>query len=97
MLRMSNTERSTSSGVACCVLRPPFGVPSQVRGGGVEGAEGIGASPSPLGEGKRLSRPPQEKGLEEMVVVRGQEAMSSYLLDYRLRKCLDCRCSKCSG
>jgi len=76
ILRTSNTERLVSSGVTCGVLCPPFGVPTQVRGGGVGGAEGIEASPSPLGEGKSSSRPPQEReGLEEVVVVRGQEAM----------------------
>src|SRR6266702_4233565 len=80
MLRTSNTERSMSSGVTHCVLRPPFGVPALVRGGGVGGAEGIGASPSPLGEEKNSSRPPQERGLEEMVVVRGREAMGQHLL-----------------
>ncbi len=73
-----------SSGVTHCVLHPPFSVPTQVRGGAVGGAEGIGASP--VGEGKSLSRPPQKGGLEEMVVIRGQEAMMTAFIEW-LEEC----------
>ena len=48
------------------------------------GAEGIGASP--VGEGKSLSRPPQKGGLEEMVVIRGQEAMMTAFIEW-LEEC----------
>ncbi len=58
---MLNTKRSTSSGVTHCVLHPTFSVPTQVRGG-VGGAEGIGASLSPLGEGKSSARGPKKGG-----------------------------------
>jgi hypothetical protein len=72
---MLKTERSTSPGRLCCDELPPFDFPATGAGGGVEGAGSIRISP---GEGER------KKFSEEMVVVRGQEAMATSFIHFHL-------------